>query len=176
MTVSGTIMWPIPPSSSNRKQSPQPTRCPRPVRLHREALPRNPMLMPAPSKAAKPTRKAKIKSCLAKAAADRRRSPLVKTDPCIGRASPACHCAENRRASFQLVRLPHRPAPGDQDFPSPDSSTLGSSYALFLRQVVQQLAKSGAPMPDTAFYVENVASTSSVEACPVTPLRTQRLG
>ena len=132
----------MPPSAVIRPQTrPRIQGWPRPVRLpSSESASAKPMLMPAPTEAARPTRNASQLLWVAKAAANTGAS--VETDPSIRPARPGCTiCSTNRRRCglssscagvwAQLVF----------------GQFLGAVFvgALLLRQVVQQLADARRP-------------------------------
>ena len=96
-------MWPTPPTAVIAPQiSPRTHGCPRPVRLpSSESASANPMLMPAPSEAAMPTRKASQLLRVAKAAA--KTGASVETEPSIKPARPGCTiCSTNSRRRASL--------------------------------------------------------------------------
>ena len=91
-------VWPMPPSVVMAPQiRPRAHGCPRPVRLpSSDNASAKPMLMPAPSDAAIPTRKASQLFLVARAAANT--GAKVETEPSISPARPGCTiCSTNSR-------------------------------------------------------------------------------
>src|SRR5207248_8528055 len=98
-------VWPIPPAVViNPQTTPRSRGLPRPVRLpSSEAASANPIEIPAPTLAARPTRNAAWLLWVANAAA--KTGARVETEPSINPAQPGLHDLQNEQSAMGFVFL-----------------------------------------------------------------------